>query len=67
MEVIGRKVDLELKARIERESEFTFSSTRPWDDDIILPSHTRRVLGMCLGIACGGRVEERKIRWGVRM
>ena len=66
MEVVGRKVDLELKARIERESEFTFSSTGHGTMTSSFP-RTRRVLGVGLGIACGGRVEEKKPRWGVRV
>jgi 3-methylcrotonyl-CoA carboxylase beta subunit len=55
MEAVGKKVDPELKARIEHESEATFGSARLWDDGIIPPEHTRRVLGMGLQMACGGR------------
>ncbi|KAK4960773.1 hypothetical protein LTR66_009166 [Elasticomyces elasticus] len=68
MEAVGKKVDPELKARIERESEAVFSSARLWDDGIIPPSHTRRVLGMGLDAAMGGSVraeEERGREWGV--
>merc|ERR1712113_1349069 len=41
MEAVGKKVDPELKARIEHESEATFGSARLWDDGIIPPEHTR--------------------------
>lgn len=67
MEAVGRKVDPDLKARIERESEASFGSARLWDDGIIPPEHTRRVLGLGLQMAQGGRNlgEERETRWGV--
>lgn len=55
MEAVGKKVDPDLKARIERESEATFGSARLWDDGIIPPEHTRRVLGMGLQMAQGGQ------------
>ncbi|KAI4633664.1 uncharacterized protein J4E87_000828 [Alternaria ethzedia] len=55
MEAVGKKVDPALKARIEHESEATFGSARLWDDGIIPPEHTRRVLGMGLQMACGGQ------------
>ncbi|KAI9758763.1 MAG: Methylcrotonoyl-CoA carboxylase beta chain, mitochondrial [Chaenotheca gracillima] len=54
METVGRGVvDPELKDRIERESEATFSSARIWDDGVIPPAHTRRVVGMGLKAALG--------------
>ncbi|KAL3473931.1 carboxyl transferase [Aspergillus californicus] len=67
MEAVGRTADPELKYRIDRESEATFSSARLWDDGIIPPAHTRRVLGLALAAACGGRVEDvqSKTRFGV--
>ncbi|KAF2279604.1 methylcrotonoyl-CoA carboxylase-like protein subunit beta [Westerdykella ornata] len=69
MEAVGRQADPELKARIERESEATFGSARLWDDGVIPPSHTRRVLGLGLRAALGGdkgRAErEVESRWGV--
>ncbi|KJZ75967.1 Putative methylcrotonoyl-CoA carboxylase beta chain [Hirsutella minnesotensis 3608] len=55
METVGQKVDPELKARIDRESDATFSSARLWDDGIIPPQHTRRYLGLGLNAAMGGR------------
>jgi len=65
MEAVGKKVDPRLKERIELESEAVFSSSRLWDDGIIPPSHTRRVLGMGLQAAMSGSVEDKETRWGV--
>ena len=65
MEAVGRKVDTGLRDRIERESEALFSTARLWDDGIIPPSHTRRVLGMGLQAAMGGSVERKETKFGV--
>lgn len=65
MEAVGKQVDPELKARIERESEAVFGTARLWDDGIILPSQTRSVLGMGLSAACGGSVREEETKFGV--
>ena len=67
MEAVGKKVDPALKARIEHESEAIFGSARLWDDGIIPPEHTRRVLGMSLQMACGGQNKgvDRESTWGV--
>lgn len=67
MEAVGKKVDPALKARIEHESEAVFGSARLWDDGIIPPEHTRRVLGMGLQMACGGQNQgvEKESTWGV--
>lgn len=68
MAAVGKSVDPDLKARIERESDALFSSARLWDDGVIPPAHTRRVLGQGLRAAMGGRVErerERGSRFGV--
>jgi 3-methylcrotonyl-CoA carboxylase beta subunit len=65
MEAVGKQVDPELKSRIERESEATFGSARLWDDGIIPPEHTRRVLGMGLQAALGGQMKEQETAWGV--
>jgi 3-methylcrotonyl-CoA carboxylase beta subunit len=69
MEAVGKKVDPELKSRIERESEVTFGSARLWDDGVIPPAHTRRVLGLGLRMAMQGPREERQgerdTEWGV--
>ncbi|KAG5975244.1 hypothetical protein E4U55_007782 [Claviceps digitariae] len=58
METVGGKNtpgDPHLRARIEAETEATFSSARLWDDGIIPPQHTRRYLGLGLQAAMGGR------------
>ena len=67
MEAVGKTVDPELKARIERESEAIFSSARLWDDGIIPPAHTRRVLGMGLQAAYSNDAAAREsdTRWGI--
>ncbi|RDW72466.1 putative 3-methylcrotonyl-CoA carboxylase, beta subunit (MccB) [Aspergillus mulundensis] len=57
MEAVGKTADPELKARIDRESEATFSSARLWDDGVIPPSHTRHVLGLSLAAALGGKAD----------
>ncbi|EME45695.1 hypothetical protein DOTSEDRAFT_127958 [Dothistroma septosporum NZE10] len=65
MEAVGKKVDPELKARIERESEVIFGTARLWDDGVIPPEHTRRVLGMGLQAALEGSVEKKEPKFGV--
>ncbi|KAF2743292.1 methylmalonyl-CoA carboxyltransferase 12S subunit [Sporormia fimetaria CBS 119925] len=69
MEAVGRQVDPKLKERIEHESQATFGSARLWDDGIIPPEHTRRVLGLGLRAALGGDKvgAERDVetKWGV--
>jgi geranyl-CoA carboxylase beta subunit len=40
-----------LRARLDRESEALFGTARLWDDGIIDPRDTRRLLGMCLALA----------------
>ncbi|KAK0628629.1 methylcrotonoyl-CoA carboxylase beta chain mitochondrial precursor [Bombardia bombarda] len=67
METVGQKVDPELKARIERESDAVYSSARLWDDGVIPPAHTRRYLGLGLKAALGGRneVTPGKTKFGV--
>ena len=65
METVGKSVDPELKARIERESDATFSSARLWDDGVIPPAHTRRVVAQGLRAAMGGSFEDEETRFGV--
>ncbi|RDW66890.1 carboxyl transferase [Coleophoma crateriformis] len=65
METVGKAVDPELKARIEKESEAVFSSARLWDDGIIPPSHTRKVLGLGLMAALGGKNKAVVTKFGV--
>nr|POF17948.1 putative methylcrotonoyl-coa carboxylase beta chain, mitochondrial [Quercus suber] len=65
MEAVGKKVDTGLRDRIERESEVLFGTARLWDDGVIPPSHTRRVLGMGLQAAMGGSVKTEETKFGV--
>ena len=65
MEAVGKAVDPELKSRIERESESTFGSARLWDDGIIPPAHTRRVLGAGLQAAMGNSSFPKETSFGV--
>ncbi|OQD66212.1 hypothetical protein PENPOL_c005G04017 [Penicillium polonicum] len=66
MEAVGRSADPALKERIDRESEATFSSARLWDDGIIPPSHTRKMLGLGLAAALSGKAEpDVQTRFGV--
>ncbi|MCJ1307643.1 Methylcrotonoyl-CoA carboxylase beta chain, mitochondrial [Agyrium rufum] len=65
METVGKSVDPELKARIERESDATFSSARLWDDGVIPPSHTRKFLAEGLKIAMGGEYTRPETKFGV--
>jgi geranyl-CoA carboxylase beta subunit len=37
-------------AQFDRESTALYATARLWDDGIIDPRDTRRVLGLCLGI-----------------
>ena len=66
MEAVGKSVDPELKDRIERESDAVFSSARLWDDGIIPPAHTRRVLGLGLMAAMGSEESIRGLKEGSR-
>lgn len=66
MEAVGRAADPELADRIERESDAVFSSARLWDDGVIPPAHTRRVLGLGLEAALHGDGEQaEKTKFGV--
>ncbi len=40
-----------LKARLDKESTALFGTARLWDDGIIDPRDTRRILGLCLDLA----------------
>ena len=67
MEAVGRTADPALKARIDHESQALYSSARLWDDGVIPPAQTRKVLGLGLAAAMGGRnkTEEAETRFGV--
>lgn len=47
-------------AKYEVESSAYYSSARIWDDGIIDPKDTRRVLGVALSAACNAPAEERR-------
>jgi 3-methylcrotonyl-CoA carboxylase beta subunit len=67
MAAVGKSIDPDLKARIERESEAVFSSARLWDDGVIAPAQTRAVVAQGLRAAAGGRGGGwgGDTRWGV--
>lgn len=65
MATVGSAVDPELKKRIDRENEATFSSARLWDDGIIAPADTRDVLGLGLRAALGGSVQKKDTKFGI--
>jgi geranyl-CoA carboxylase beta subunit len=44
-----------MTAQLERESTALFGTARLWDDGIIDPRDTRRVLGLCLSICSEAR------------
>ncbi|XP_048169228.1 biotin-dependent 3-methylcrotonyl-coenzyme A carboxylase beta1 subunit-like isoform X2 [Corvus hawaiiensis] len=47
----GEELELkQLKAKLEEESSAFYSSSRLWDDGIILPQDTRKVIAQCLEI-----------------
>lgn len=49
-----------IRAGVDAQSDALFATARLWDDGIIDPRDTRRVLGLCLGIAAEG--ERRVLR-----
>lgn len=51
-----RKVSDATQSQYEREGSPYFSTARLWDDGIIDPSETRRILGLCLDIAMAAPV-----------
>lgn len=65
MEAVGKTVDPELKNRIEHESGAAFSSARLWDDGVIPPAHTRRVLGLGLSAALKGASGIESTQFGI--
>jgi geranyl-CoA carboxylase beta subunit len=40
-----------MRARVDKESTALFGTARLWDDGIIDPRDTRRILGLCLALA----------------
>ncbi|MEL6347914.1 MAG: carboxyl transferase domain-containing protein [Myxococcota bacterium] len=45
----------EIQAQLDKEAVATFASARLWDDGVIDPRDTRRVLALCLQTAIAGR------------
>ena len=45
-----------LRAALDKESTALFGTARLWDDGIIDPRDTRRVLGLCLAIAAEAEI-----------
>jgi geranyl-CoA carboxylase beta subunit len=41
----------QLRQRIDRESDVLFGSARLWDDGVVDPRDTRRILGLALALA----------------
>jgi len=56
----GDKGGSSLLEQYERESSVYFSTSRLWDDGIIEPSQTRKVLALCLAAVAGNPVREFK-------
>ncbi|XP_033637108.1 methylcrotonoyl-CoA carboxylase beta chain, mitochondrial-like [Asterias rubens] len=52
------ELDSKTGERFKRQVSALYSSGRLWDDGIILPQHTRQVLGMCLSITSQHGQEE---------
>ena len=50
----------QLRQRIDRESHVLFGTARLWDDGVIAPQDTRRVLALCLALAA--EAETRTLR-----
>ena len=61
--VVGDVDEDEIRAKYEREGNPYYSTARLWDDGIIDPLETRRVLGMCLSVTAHAPVAEP--RYGV--
>jgi geranyl-CoA carboxylase beta subunit len=49
-----------LRLRLDKESAALFGTARLWDDGIIDPRDTRRILGLCLALAA--EAEQRTLR-----
>ena len=49
-----------IRAKYEEEGAPYFSTARLWDDGIIDPRDTRRVLALTLSVACAAGIEETK-------
>jgi geranyl-CoA carboxylase beta subunit len=50
----------QLRLRIDKESDVLFGTARLWDDGVIDPRDTRRILALCLDLAA--EAEKRTLR-----
>jgi geranyl-CoA carboxylase beta subunit len=50
----------QLRLRLDKESDVLFGTARLWDDGVIDPRDTRRILGLCLAITA--EAEARTLR-----
>lgn len=48
------KYFLEILGRYEDQAQSWYASARVWDDGVILPQDTRRILGLCFGVVASG-------------
>ncbi|MEN9544030.1 MAG: hypothetical protein RLZZ598_863 [Pseudomonadota bacterium] len=55
-----RAMSEQLRQRLDKESEVLFGTARLWDDGVIDPRDTRRLLGLCLAISA--EAEARTLR-----
>jgi 3-methylcrotonyl-CoA carboxylase beta subunit len=62
METVGQaEVGAQLRAQYERQGQPFFSTARLWDDGVIDPRDTRRVLGLALGACANAPLAERAV------
>ena len=47
-----------MRKKYERESSCYYSSARIWDDGVIMPSDTRRILGLSLFASLNAKIEK---------
>ncbi|MBX3579357.1 MAG: acyl-CoA carboxylase subunit beta [Rhizobiaceae bacterium] len=53
-EAVLEKMSAGIRAGVEAQSDALFATARLWDDGILDPRDTRRILGLCLTIAADG-------------
>jgi 3-methylcrotonyl-CoA carboxylase beta subunit len=51
-------VQAPIREQYERQGQALYSSARLWDDGVIDPADTRRVLGLCLSVSAHSPIEE---------
>ncbi len=63
-EPMNAEAEMALKQKVmdkyEKEGSCYYSSARIWDDGIIMPSETRKILGVALHIAMNKEIENTK-------